>query len=135
MARFLLVHGAWHGAWCWQRVLPLLVRAGHRAHAVTLTGVGERAHLLHQTGEFAVRPDVTGLGGFEIRARRERWQLGRGLGEEGGQLFLHGDGKLGDRGNAGEADALGGKKEGRHLVARGPSSESKTGRRARPGSR
>lgn len=47
MADFLLVHGAWHGAWCWQRVLPDLIRAGHRAHAVTLTGVGERAHLLH----------------------------------------------------------------------------------------
>jgi pimeloyl-ACP methyl ester carboxylesterase len=46
MANFLLVHGAWHGAWCWQRVLPSLIRAGHRAHAVTLTGVGERAHLL-----------------------------------------------------------------------------------------
>ena len=46
MANFLLVHGAWHGAWCWQRVLPGLIRAGHRAHAVTLTGVGERAHLL-----------------------------------------------------------------------------------------
>lgn len=47
MANFVLVHGAWHGAWCWQRVLPALVRAGHRAHAVTLTGLGERAHLLH----------------------------------------------------------------------------------------
>lgn len=47
MANYLLVHGAWHGAWCWQRVLPGLIRAGHRAHAVTLTGVGERAHLLH----------------------------------------------------------------------------------------
>ena len=47
MANFLLVHGAWHGAWCWQRVLPGLFQAGHRAHAVTLTGVGERAHLLH----------------------------------------------------------------------------------------
>ena len=47
MANFLLVHGAWHGAWCWQRVLPGLMAAGHRAHALTLTGVGERAHLLH----------------------------------------------------------------------------------------
>ena len=46
MANYLLVHGAWHGAWCWRRVLPLLAQAGHRAHAVTLTGVGERAHLL-----------------------------------------------------------------------------------------
>ena len=43
---FVLVHGAWHGAWCWARVLPLLREAGHVAHAVTLTGVGERAHLL-----------------------------------------------------------------------------------------
>jgi pimeloyl-ACP methyl ester carboxylesterase len=48
MANFLLVHGAWHGAWCWQRVLPGLFQAGHRAHAVTLTGLGERAHLLHR---------------------------------------------------------------------------------------
>ena len=42
----VLVHGSWHGAWCWKRVLPLLRRAGVDAHAVTLTGVGERAHLL-----------------------------------------------------------------------------------------
>lgn len=47
MANFLLVHGAWHGAWCWRRVSEALVRAGHRAHAVTLTGVGERSHLLN----------------------------------------------------------------------------------------
>ena len=46
MTQFVLVHGAWHGAWCWARVLPLLRAAGHAAHAVTLTGVGERAHLL-----------------------------------------------------------------------------------------
>ncbi len=46
MATFVLVHGAWHGAWCWSRVQPALVRLGHVAHAVTLTGVGERAHLL-----------------------------------------------------------------------------------------
>lgn len=46
MANFVLVHGAWHGAWCWQRVSEALVRQGHRVHAVTLTGVGDRAHLL-----------------------------------------------------------------------------------------
>lgn len=46
MVAFVLVHGAWHGAWCWARVLPALRAAGHTAHAVTLTGVGERAHLL-----------------------------------------------------------------------------------------
>src|SRR5690606_7760133 len=42
----VLVHGAWHGAWCWRRVLPLLRAAGAEAHAVTLNGLGERAHLM-----------------------------------------------------------------------------------------
>ena len=46
MANFVLVHGAWHGGWCWQRVSALLQQQGHRVHAVTLTGLGERAHLL-----------------------------------------------------------------------------------------
>lgn len=46
MADFVLVHGAWHGAWCWKRILPGLWRAGHRAFTVSLTGVGERQHLL-----------------------------------------------------------------------------------------
>ena len=46
MPQFVLVHGAWHGAWCWARVLPLLRRAGHDAHAITLSGVGDRGHLL-----------------------------------------------------------------------------------------
>jgi pimeloyl-ACP methyl ester carboxylesterase len=44
---FVLVHGAWHGGWCWQRVASLLRAAGHDVHAPTLTGVGERAHLFH----------------------------------------------------------------------------------------
>ncbi len=46
MANFVLVHGAWHGGWCWQRVTAALQQQGHRVHAVTLTGLGERAHLL-----------------------------------------------------------------------------------------
>ena len=46
MASFVLVHGAWFGGWCWQRVTDLLQKEGHRVHAVTLTGLGERAHLL-----------------------------------------------------------------------------------------
>jgi len=46
MANFVLVHGAWHGGWCWQRVAGALQQQGHRVHAVTLTGLGERAHLL-----------------------------------------------------------------------------------------
>jgi pimeloyl-ACP methyl ester carboxylesterase len=46
MATFLLVHGAWHGAWCWRRVVRLLTRAGHEVFAPTLTGLCERSHLL-----------------------------------------------------------------------------------------
>lgn len=46
MANFVLVHGAWHGAWCWQRVTSALQAQGHRVHAVTLTGLGERVHLM-----------------------------------------------------------------------------------------
>ena len=46
MADFVLVHGAWHGGWCWREVVRALAAAGHRAHAVTLTGLGERAHLM-----------------------------------------------------------------------------------------
>jgi pimeloyl-ACP methyl ester carboxylesterase len=46
MANFVLVHGAWHGGWCWRHVVQALGAAGHRAHAVTLTGVGERVHLM-----------------------------------------------------------------------------------------
>lgn len=46
MANFVLVHGAWHGGWCWRRVTSALQQQGHRVHAVTLTGLGERAHLL-----------------------------------------------------------------------------------------
>lgn len=45
MADFVLVHGAWHGAWCWRHVLPGLWAAGHRAFAVDLTGLGARRHL------------------------------------------------------------------------------------------
>ena len=45
MTNFVLVHGAWHGGWCWSRVAPLLRCAGHEVFAPTLTGLGERAHL------------------------------------------------------------------------------------------
>jgi pimeloyl-ACP methyl ester carboxylesterase len=46
VSTFVLVHGAWHGGWCWDRVAPLLRGAGHEVHAPTLTGLSERAHLL-----------------------------------------------------------------------------------------
>ncbi len=50
MAAFLLVPGAWLGGWCWRDVAPRLEAGGHTVIAATLTGLGERAHLL--------RPDI-----------------------------------------------------------------------------
>jgi len=46
MSTFVLVHGAWHGGWAWQRVIPAVRAAGHEVYAPTLTGVSDRAHLL-----------------------------------------------------------------------------------------
>jgi pimeloyl-ACP methyl ester carboxylesterase len=43
---FVLVHGAWHGGWCWRRVADRLAARGHRVFTPTLTGLGERSHLL-----------------------------------------------------------------------------------------
>ena len=42
----MLVHGAWHGAWCWRKLVPLLVAQGLEVHTPTQTGVGEKADLL-----------------------------------------------------------------------------------------
>jgi len=48
VARFVLVPGAWLGAWAWRKVTPLLVEMGHEAYPVTLTGMGDRSHLASQ---------------------------------------------------------------------------------------
>ena len=42
---FVLVPGAWLGAWAWKRVIPLLERDGNKAYPLTLTGMGDRVHL------------------------------------------------------------------------------------------
>lgn len=44
---FVLVHGAWHGGWCWRRLSDRLEAKGHKVFAPTLTGLGERSHLLN----------------------------------------------------------------------------------------
>jgi pimeloyl-ACP methyl ester carboxylesterase len=46
VSSFVLVHGAWHGAWCWRALERLLRRAGHETFAPTLTGVADRSHLM-----------------------------------------------------------------------------------------
>lgn len=43
---FVLVHGAYHGGWCWVRVADRLTAMGHRVFTPTLTGLGERSHLM-----------------------------------------------------------------------------------------
>ncbi|MBT5434203.1 MAG: alpha/beta hydrolase [Alphaproteobacteria bacterium] len=48
---FVLVHGAWHGGWCWRDVATLLCGHGHYVTTPTMTGLGERSHLLG--------PDIT----------------------------------------------------------------------------
>ncbi|MEM9879442.1 MAG: alpha/beta fold hydrolase, partial [Pseudomonadota bacterium] len=48
---FVLVHGAWHGGWCWRLVADALRAQGHIVYTPTLTGMGEREHLgTAQTG-------------------------------------------------------------------------------------
>ena len=40
MADFLLIHGAWHGAWCWKKLVPALQKAGHQVRITNLPGHG-----------------------------------------------------------------------------------------------
>jgi pimeloyl-ACP methyl ester carboxylesterase len=62
MATFVLVHGAWHGGWCWQKVIPFLEAAGHEVYAPTLTGLAERAsELSPDIGLDTHIQDVVGL--------------------------------------------------------------------------
>ena len=42
---FVLVHGAWHGGWAWERMVPYLTNAGYKIFTPTLTGLGEKANL------------------------------------------------------------------------------------------
>lgn len=41
MTPILLIHGAWHGAWCWDRLIPALSARGRQATAIDLPGSGE----------------------------------------------------------------------------------------------
>jgi pimeloyl-ACP methyl ester carboxylesterase len=62
VATFVLVHGGGHGGWCWRPVARRLRQAGHEVHAPTLTGLGERRHLLTaQTDLDTHIQDVTSL--------------------------------------------------------------------------
>ena len=66
MTTYVLVHGAWHGGWCWKRVTPLLRAAGHEVYTPTLTGLGERSHLVNADIDLTVHvQDVVNVLKFE----------------------------------------------------------------------
>ncbi|MGX9431692.1 MULTISPECIES: alpha/beta fold hydrolase [Bradyrhizobium] len=62
MTTFVLVHGAWHGGWCYERVARLLRQAGHEVYPPTLTGLGERAHLMNRGVDLGTHvQDIVGV--------------------------------------------------------------------------
>ena len=62
MTTFILVHGMFHGGWCWSRVAPLLEAAGHRVFTITQTGLAERRQeLRHDITLDTFVNDVTSL--------------------------------------------------------------------------
>lgn len=66
MAVFLLVHGAMHGGWCWRRLTQHLQKEVHEVFTPTLTGMGERSHLLaRETGLYTHVDDLLGVLKFE----------------------------------------------------------------------
>jgi pimeloyl-ACP methyl ester carboxylesterase len=62
MATYVLVHGGHHGGWCYRKVARLLRKAGHDVYTPTLTGVGERRHLLGANVDLEMHiSDVVGV--------------------------------------------------------------------------
>jgi pimeloyl-ACP methyl ester carboxylesterase len=63
---FVLVHGAWGGGWHWRRVADRLRSRGHIVFTPTLTGLGERLHLLHPGVDLSLHvADVLGVIKYE----------------------------------------------------------------------
>ena len=54
MATYVLIHGAWHGGWCWRKVESQLRQSGARVYAPSLTGMGERSHLTRHIDPAAI---------------------------------------------------------------------------------
>jgi len=66
MATFVLVHGSWIGGWCWSKTARVLRSKGHDVFAPTLTGLGERTHLLHAGIDLSTHiKDVTNVFVYE----------------------------------------------------------------------
>ena len=66
MTDFVLVHGAWAGSLLWRPVAQALRRAGHEVYTPTLTGIGERKHLLNRSIDLGTHiNDVLGVIDYE----------------------------------------------------------------------
>jgi len=66
---FVLVHGSWHGGWCWRRVADRLEKRGHKVFTPTLTGVGERSHLMSKDINLVGASASTATGTWDNRRR------------------------------------------------------------------
>lgn len=53
------MHGAYHGGWCWRKIVDILRTLSVEALAPTLTGLGERSRLL--TGEVSLFTHITDI--------------------------------------------------------------------------
>jgi pimeloyl-ACP methyl ester carboxylesterase len=63
---FVLIHGSWHGGWCWRAVADLLRAQGHPVFTPTQTGLGERKHLMSDAITLdTFTEDVAGLIHYE----------------------------------------------------------------------
>ena len=96
MSTYVLIHGAWHGGWCWSRVAPRLRALGHDVHAPSLAGMGEHAHLLNR--QITVDTQVEGVVAYMESCELEKPVL---VGHSYGGLIitgvadrLHGTGHL-----------------------------------------
>ena len=79
MATFVLVAGAWLGGWCWRDVATRLQGGGHVVISATLTGLGERAHLLRRDVALDTHvSDIVGL--FEYQDLHEVVLVGHSSG-------------------------------------------------------
>ena len=66
MSTYVLIHGGWHGGWCWRKVADRLRKLGHVVFTPTLTGMGEREHLwTHDVGLVTHTQDILNLIRFE----------------------------------------------------------------------
>jgi len=66
MTTYVLVHGSWHGGWCWQKLLPFLRQDNLTLYTPTLTGLGERSHVATPTTGLSVHiQDIVNLLEFE----------------------------------------------------------------------